>query len=55
MANLTWAEIKDAAGDPIVLISFWNDSTKKIVGVTTDMLPPATQVLILNFLNGHLP
>jgi len=55
MANLTLDQLHDAVGSPIVLLSFWNPSTKKIVEVTIESLSPTAQAAVLQFINNHLP
>lgn len=55
MANYTWAQIEDFAGTPIIIFTFWNPNTKKLVEITIESLPPAAQTAVLQFINNHLP
>lgn len=54
MANLTWDQIRDAVGTPIILLTFWNPRTKKVVEVTIEQLSPTIQATILTFINNHI-
>lgn len=55
MANLTLAQLEDALGTPIILVSFWREDTKRRVEITVEGLPVTVQQAILAFINAHLP
>lgn len=55
MSNLTWAQIEDFAGAPIVLLQFVNPITHRVVELTVEGLPQAAQDALLQWINNHLP
>jgi hypothetical protein len=54
MANLTIAQIEDAIGKPIVLLTAVRRSTGKVIQITFDDLPPVAQAAVLAWLNANL-